>query len=298
MKKAATILALAFAFLVADSFFAVMFQTAQANPFSPEYVYHDIRPPEGAQAPVVSIKTPQNNSFHPKDVTLTYEVITPKDGNQSYGLAISELYYKCSWKREITVISKNKYRVFPDSAYSIDLSDVQGGNLSVTVYAIGTGLIWTGSEELGLLRRYVYYDRFVIGGYSTVSFVKDLVPPWVSVMSPQNTTYTTPDVKLDFTVNEDSSQILYSLDNSENQTTSGNATLTGLPNGDHSVTLYVFDQVGNAASPKTILFNVDSPEPFPTATATVAVISPIAVCAGLLIYSKKRNGSRTAKATI
>jgi hypothetical protein len=289
MKKTATTITFALVFLAATSLVAVKIQVAQANPWTPVSVFTDVPPPEGTQAPIVSIQTPQNGSFYQKNVTLTYTVTFPKtNSSQYYQYGVSELYYKGSWNLEVTVIPKDKFNGFPDSSYSIDLSDVWGGNLSITVYAVGVGLIEKGSEVVDSFHSYTYYDRFEMTGYSTVSFVKDLVPPKISVLSPQNTTYTAPDVKLDFTVNEGVSQILYSLDNEGNQTITGNTTLTGLLNGEHSVTLYVADLAGNAASPKTLFFNVNSPEPFPIVAAAAAFISPIALCAGLLVYFKKR----------
>ena len=109
---------------------------------------------------------------------------------------------------------------------SIDLSDVPGGNLSVTIYAVGVGYVETGSDA-----EYTYYDRFEITGYLTVSFIKDVVPPRITVLYPQNRSYFSSEVKLDFTVSEDSSEILYCLDGKENQTITGNATLAGLANG-------------------------------------------------------------------
>lgn len=287
MKKTATTITLALVFLAATSLAAVEIQVSKANPYYQEPVYTDIPPPEGTQAPIIIIQTPQNSSFHPKNVTLTFEVIIPKT-NASYG--ISELYYKGSWNTEITVIPKS---LGDNTSYSIDLSDVRGGNLSITVYAVGVGTILTGQEIVNPYM-YIYYDRFEMASYSTVSFIKDLVPPRISVLSPQNTTYTAPDVKLDFTVNEGVSQILYSLDNNGNQTISGNFTLTGLLNGEHSMTVYVADLAGNAVSSKTLFFNVNSPEPFPTVAVAVAtVISLILLCTGLLFYFKKLGGGKT-----
>ena len=92
---------------------------------------------------------------------------------------------------------------------------------------------------------------------------------------------------MDFTVSEATSEILYCLDGKENQTITGNVTLTGLENGAHKVTIYASDLAGNAATPTTIYFNVDSPTFLITAiaasVATVAVISLV-----LIIYLKKR----------
>jgi len=287
MKKTATPITLALVFLAATSLVAVEIQESKANPYHRIPDYTEIPPPAGTQAPIIIIQTPQNGSFHPKNVTLTFDVIIPKtNDDQSYG--ISELYYKGNWDpNEIIPIPRN---FVGNTSYSIDLSDVRGGNLTITIYCVGVCYIETGSELVDSVWLYTHYDWFEMANYSTVSFTKDLIPPRISVLSPQNTTYTTPDVKLDFTFSEDVSQILYSLDNKGNQTISGNATLTGLLNGEHSVTLFAADLAGNAVSSKTLFFNVNSPEPFPIVPVAVAtVISLILLCTGLMVYLKKRN---------
>ena len=287
MKREAINITFALVFLVAASLVACNIKVAQANPSNlnlPHAVFRDVPPPEGAQAPIVTIQTPQNGSTYPKNVTLTYDVRFTENN-----VGLSELYYKGNWDPEITVIPKDKFGAFPNNSYSIDLSNVRGGNISITVYAVGVGLIMTGQEMVDSSYRYTYYDRFETVGYSTVSFIKDLVPPRISFLSPQNTTYQSPDVKLDFTVNEAVSPILYSLNNAENQTTAGNVTLTGLLNGVHNLTLYAADLVGNPASPKTLFFNVNAPESFPVVSVIAISVVASGVIAGLMFYFKKGN---------
>jgi hypothetical protein len=124
-------------------------------------------------------------------------------------------------------------------------------------------------------------------GCSTVSFIKDLVSPRISFLSPPNGTYVTSNFELDFTVSEAVSQILYCLDGKANQTLTGSLTLTGLAEGAHNVTLYAADLAGNAAEPKTLFFNVDLPEPFPI-IPVIAVLAVAVVGIGLLVHFKKR----------
>ena len=262
---------------------SLIFEPTQANPII--NVYNDVSPPEGAQSPIIIINTPINGSSHPNDVTLTFDVTAPRITGDAALDAITKVYYKASWEaKEVLVAEKHL------GSFSIDLSNLRGGNLSVTIYAVGEGLIQTGEdfrEENGVVYSYNYYDRFELIGYSTVSFAKDFVPPRLTALSPQNRTYATSDVDLDFTVNEATSEMLYCLDGKENQTITGNVTLTGLENGAHKVTIYASDLAGNAATPTTIYFNVDSPTFLITAiaasVATVAVISLV-----LIIYLKKR----------
>jgi len=258
----------------------------QANPIV--NVYNDIPPPEGAQAPIITIQTPTNGSSYPNDLTLSFDVTVPRITGDAALDAITKIYYKASWEAKEVLVAEKR-----SGSFAIDLSGVRGGNLSVTIYAVGVGYIETGEdyrEENGVLYSYQYFDRFEMTGYSTVCFIKDLIPPKITIINPQNTTYASSDVKLDFTVNEATSELIYCLDGKGNQTVLGNVTLTGLENGAHDITLYVSDSAGNAATSKTVSFNVDSPDPFlnTPVTAAIATAAIILVSAGLLVYFKKR----------
>jgi len=288
MKKTIMTTALVFVVLLATSFFVFEIQMSKANPYYRVDVYTDVPPPDGTLPPIISIQKPQNGSFQSKNVTLNFDVIIPKtNGEQPYGL-LSEVNYKGNWKSENIVIYKNEYGGTSNTSFSIDLSDVRGGNMTVTVYVVGVNYNLT-RQEVENPYQYNYYDKFQIASYSTVSFTKDLVPPRISIQSPQNTTYITPNVPLDFTVNENISQSLYNLDNKGNQTISGNSTLTDLSNGEHKLTLYVADLAGNVADPKTITFSVDLPEPFPillvAVSITVVVLAVMSV--GLLVSRRQ-----------
>jgi hypothetical protein len=260
---------------IAGAFFV---KSTQANPTMS--VYRDIAPPEGVQAPIITVHMPLNGSSYPQQLTLTFDVSVPKISDiKAFLGGITKIYYKGSWETDEILVNGR----------SIDLSGVRGGNLSVTIFAVGVGYIETGCEyreENSSLHSYHYFDRFEMTGYSTVSFVKDLIPPKLTVLSLQNRTYTTSDVNVDFTVNEATSKMLYCLDGKENQTATGNVTLTGLKNGAHNVTLYAADLAGYTAAPQTIFFNVDSPE-FSIMFASVATVATTSVSLGILLYFKK-----------
>jgi parallel beta-helix repeat protein len=115
----------------------------------------------------------------------------------------------------------------------------------------------------------------------------DFTAPAISILSPENRTYDMSSIPLDFTVNEVVSQITYSLDGEENITIAGNMTLTGLANGDHNVTIYSEDEVGNVGTSETVHFSVNVP--FPTALVIAAsAVSLAAIVVALLVYFKKR----------
>jgi parallel beta-helix repeat protein len=115
----------------------------------------------------------------------------------------------------------------------------------------------------------------------------DNVAPSIKVLSPENKTYDTSNILLNFTVNEAAAQITYSLDGQENITITGNTTLTELTNGDYNLTIYATDEAGNVGISETIYFRVDVP--FPTTLVAAASVATVAVVGvGLLVYFRKR----------
>jgi hypothetical protein len=120
--------------------------------------------------------------------------------------------------------------------------------------------------------------------------------PLVIVLSPVNKTYTTSEIELSFTVDGQISEITYTLDGQTNVIISGNVTLVGLATGVHTLTVYAKDTAGNVGASQTIIFMVADEEelnpalePFailPVAAASVASVTVI--CAGVLIYFRKR----------
>jgi hypothetical protein len=116
----------------------------------------------------------------------------------------------------------------------------------------------------------------------------------ISIQSPQNTTYTTTDIQLNFTAPKSVKWTRYSLDGQANVTITGNTTLTELANGCHNLTLYIDDSLGNTRPSETITFTIakpePQPEPFPTLLVTSVsgvAITGAAVC--VYYYRKKRN---------
>lgn len=96
----------------------------------------------------------------------------------------------------------------------------------------------------------------------------DTTPPTISVLYPENKTYTITSIPLTFTVDEPTSWIGYNLDNHANVTVAGNTTLIGLSEGAHSIIVYANDTVGNMGSSETVYFAVALPCG-PTADFTV-----------------------------
>jgi hypothetical protein len=93
---------------------------------------------------------------------------------------------------------------------------------------------------------------------------------------------------LNFTVNDPLSQVSYCLDGQTNVSIIGNITLESLPYGEHNVTVYATDNVGNIGA-KTVFFTIMQPsKPFPTTLVVASAIIVAVVGTSLLIYFKKR----------
>jgi hypothetical protein len=111
----------------------------------------------------------------------------------------------------------------------------------------------------------------------------------VHLISPENAVHASANVTLEFTVNEQTSWMGYSLDGEETVIVAGNATLVGLSNGFHNVTVYAKDAFENMGNSETIYFTVDVPEPFPTAPVAASGISAVVLVGAVLpIHFKKR----------
>ncbi|MFW6116970.1 MAG: Ig-like domain-containing protein, partial [Thermoproteota archaeon] len=71
-----------------------------------------------------------------------------------------------------------------------------------------------------------------------------------------------------FTLDENTSQIEYSLDGGENVTINSNTTLSGLSEGSHSLKLYAEDHANHTGASEPVYFTVDTTPP------TVSLLSP------------------------
>jgi N-acetylneuraminic acid mutarotase len=119
------------------------------------------------------------------------------------------------------------------------------GVVEDVLYAIGgfNGETWLATNE-----------EYMPFGYGTV-------PPELHVLSPENTTYTNSNVSLILSVNKPTTWIGYSLDGQTNVTVTGDTVLTGVPEGQHSMIVYVNDTFGNVVSSGAIYFSVDTRPP-------------------------------------
>jgi hypothetical protein len=120
-------------------------------------------------------------------------------------------------------------------------------------------------------------------------------PVAVSIISPENKTYTASDVPFAFTVNEETSLLAYSLDGRANETITGNVTLSGVSNGNHTLELYARNSFGDTSASGIVHFTVSVAGfgvfPFLVAAAVAVVV----VLAVVLVYFRKLRRKRGKK---
>jgi len=100
------------------------------------------------------------------------------------------------------------------------------------------------------ISRWIYFSY----NHSTLEIIiqgTDITPPTISILSPENKTYTTENVSLSFNV-----------------TVGGNVTLESLPDGTHSVVVFANDTVGNMGNSSAVHFTVDTTPP------NIVILSP------------------------
>ncbi|UCE44087.1 MAG: TlpA family protein disulfide reductase [Candidatus Bathyarchaeota archaeon] len=102
-------------------------------------------------------------------------------------------------------------------------------------------------------------------------------PPTISILSPENKTYTTSSVPLTFTVNEPPFWIGYSLDGQANLTIAGNTTLTNLSDDIHTITVWANDTDGNMGCSDIAYFTVSIPITGELAVVTSPVVGEVFV---------------------
>jgi hypothetical protein len=89
----------------------------------------------------------------------------------------------------------------------------------------------------------------------------DLIPPEIIITNPTNKPYSSSSIWLNFTVDEPTSWIGYSLDGEVNVTISDNILLESLSEGSHNLTIYSTDLAGNTGHFFIDWFAIDTLDP-------------------------------------
>ncbi len=128
-----------------------------------------------------------------------------------------------------------------------------------------------------------------MGVSDVVYFSIDFLGPAVNIILPSNQSYDTTDIQLTFTIDENATNLAYSLDGQPNVAIIGNVTLPALSDGSHRLTVYATDALGNTGS-KTVYFNI---APFPMiAVVAASAMATIALAAGYLFFKRKKTNAK------
>ena len=93
---------------------------------------------------------------------------------------------------------------------------------------------------------------------------------------------------ISFSLSQPTEWIAYSLDGQAPVAINGNSTLTGLSNGQHTVTLYANGTKDNTATPQTMSFAVNVATPFPAVDASVAISIVISLIVVAIVLKKRK----------
>ncbi len=272
MKKTALAMVLIYTLLFSS---AELVEMAHADPFYS--VYAPVEQVPSTIPPSVSIYSPQNNTYYfSNDVTVSLRVKNVELAG--WNSSITKVAYFLDGKGDCPLHTTYSYYdekgKIPEFATEFNLSSLSSGKHNFT--AIANVLVLRDDP----------HQYFVLHCSSTIFFtIFDVTAPVISSLSVVNKTYSQNDLPLNFTVDESTSWMGYSLDGQLNVTVTGNFTLTKLASGSHALTVYANDTSGNMGVSETLFFNI---EPFPTTIVVASVITVVFVGIGLLVYFKKR----------
>jgi hypothetical protein len=272
-KKTLPIVMFISAFLMSMVTGLQIINMAKANPIEIAY----------KTPPIISLHSPMNNdTFSVNTVLLNLTVTKPDNWLIHGGYAAQQILKSINYQLDGNFsdpVLVNSALASPLD-YSVNLTNLTDGVHSLKVYAYASGWV------IDMSCCYEY-EVPINSSSNMVYFTVDTTFPRITILSLENQTYYTSSVPLNFTVNEVTTQISYSLDGQDNITITGNITIAGLSNGLHNVTLYATDEFENTGASETISFSVDVPFPLvPVAAASGTSIAVVAV--SLLVYFKKR----------
>jgi len=172
--------------------------------------------------PLISISSPQNTSYNVKNISLNYTA------SDSSGINVCK--YSLDGAANITL----------SSCTNTTLTSLSEGSHNVIVYA---------NDTLGNLNS------------SSVVFSVDSLPPAISINSPQNITYGTSNIFVNFSTSDNSlvSSCRVYLDSILISSSCSTFT-TSVSNGAHTLEVYANDTLGNLNS-SSVVFNIDLTPP-------------------------------------
>jgi hypothetical protein len=185
--------------------------------------------------PLITVSSPISSVYSTRDVPLTFSV------NEE----TSWIGYSLDGQNNITISGNTSINALSDGLHNL------------VVYANDT------------------FGKMGVSGtiYFNVQIPVDTIPPTITITSPQETTYSTSNVFLEFTINDEVSWVGYSLDNKDNVTIIGNSLLSGLSGGSHTIVVYATDTGGNTGASDVVQFSVSIPS-VDTTPPSIKINSP------------------------
>jgi hypothetical protein len=264
----------------------------KANPYHNIWICEgDTYADNSTEAPEISVISPQNKKVYTTDTVSLNLKVKVGDSNTAASRFLREIFCKADWlSTKFSIYNGSTYQT--EFAETINLNCVPDGNHTLLIYAIESGRYITqrGPEGSGLnvISYAYYYLSFNITAAALVRFTVDATPPEITILEIENETFADSEVPLNFTVSESVSRISYVLNGQDNSTLFGNTTLTGLGNGEQSITVYAWDEAGNIGTSETVTFTIAKTNPIPTTLVIASVASVAIFGTGLLFYFKKR----------
>jgi hypothetical protein len=245
-------------------------ELADANPFG---LAKQINAPSDAKPPIVSIDSPQNETCYSDTFNISFSVKAPQYFSRS---VIVDVFYTID----------NETVTVPHELWTL----TQGPGISQYSTSIIAPSLPAGNHSLKIRAQggsYDFYNFFLIDGYSQIYFVIRRAPSF-ELLTDQSTNITFSSFPLNFTVDQPTSWLGYSLDDLANVTIGGNSTLTRLSAGNHSLVVYGNNTFGDMAKSETINFTAKEPETSLALTVIAPVAIAIIISSGLLVYLRRK----------
>lgn len=206
----------------------------------------------------VILQSPDNKTYAPNNIRLTFRVSHWVNFDIDTWITLDD-------QAPARVYLSNYHGSLGTSIYDSTITGLKDGSHVIRIRA-SSGEVYNTAE---------------------VFFTIDSAPPTILNISVENKTYTKTDLPLNYTVNEQTSWIGYSLDNQPNATIKGHTTLSELAYGYHNLVVYANDTAGNMCSSETITFTITKPPESYSAIITVASTLILAFGIGLIVYFRK-----------
>jgi hypothetical protein len=202
-----------------------------------------------------------------------YNYIKPQIFIESPTLAKSEIYQTTSIPIEVTVYPGPKINLV-DIYYILD-----GGpniKLSITRYENSVGYFGRGTLD-NLTNGYHTLKGSLISDYQgkilsdSITFLVNTTFRFPTLLlSPNNSTYNSKEIPLTYTIDDSKYLVYYELDNSGQTRLTGNTTLSGLSEGQHTIKAFAADFMTDTGiySKQTANFEINTTKTAPTSTPT------------------------------